>query len=289
MRTFHYALRPGGYLFLGPSEGVTRNTNLFAALDKKHRILQRRDAEQRPCRALRCRPAHPAARRAGSAGAAAGPREDRIDRSRAPRHGETFARLRGHRPATRDPALLRRRGRPLSRALARHGQPEPVQHSAQIAADRRCGPPCSGARDGSSRSSHEELAVKIDGKSRPVRLIVEPMPEAEPKPAIASSPSRTPRPLDGTRRSGRRRRRTLTRHPGAGAGAAHRQDAAPGRDRRTRDVQRGDEVRQRGVSVGQRGAAVLERGARNLEGGDAVGQRGAADDQRRDDQPRTSF
>ena len=43
IQTFHYALKPGGYLFLGPSEGVTRDAELFALLDKKHRILQRRD------------------------------------------------------------------------------------------------------------------------------------------------------------------------------------------------------------------------------------------------------
>jgi two-component system, chemotaxis family, CheB/CheR fusion protein len=44
MRIFHYALLPGGYLFLGTAESVTRNSRLFTALDKKHRILQRRDS-----------------------------------------------------------------------------------------------------------------------------------------------------------------------------------------------------------------------------------------------------
>ena len=44
MRTFHYALLPGGTLFLGTSESVTRSSRLFTALDKKYRILQRRDA-----------------------------------------------------------------------------------------------------------------------------------------------------------------------------------------------------------------------------------------------------
>ena len=43
MQTAHYALKPGGYLFLGPAESVTREANLFTVLDKKHRILQRRD------------------------------------------------------------------------------------------------------------------------------------------------------------------------------------------------------------------------------------------------------
>ena len=48
MRTFHYALRPGGTLFLGTAESVTLSSRLFAALDKKHRILQRRDAGLQP-------------------------------------------------------------------------------------------------------------------------------------------------------------------------------------------------------------------------------------------------
>src|SRR3546814_14211678 len=43
VRTFHYALRPGGHLFLGPSEMVTRHTGYFVTLDKKRRIFGRRD------------------------------------------------------------------------------------------------------------------------------------------------------------------------------------------------------------------------------------------------------
>ena len=40
---FHFSLRPGGYLFLGTSENVGQNAELFAAIDKKNRIFQRRD------------------------------------------------------------------------------------------------------------------------------------------------------------------------------------------------------------------------------------------------------
>jgi two-component system CheB/CheR fusion protein len=43
MQTFHYALRPGGYLFIGPSESISRESRLFGAVDKKHRVLQRHD------------------------------------------------------------------------------------------------------------------------------------------------------------------------------------------------------------------------------------------------------
>ena len=41
--TFHYALRPGRYLFLGPSESVASQAHLFAPLDKRHRLYVRRD------------------------------------------------------------------------------------------------------------------------------------------------------------------------------------------------------------------------------------------------------
>jgi two-component system CheB/CheR fusion protein len=40
---FHYALRPGGFLFLGLSENVSQHTDLFTPLDKKNRIFRRLD------------------------------------------------------------------------------------------------------------------------------------------------------------------------------------------------------------------------------------------------------
>src|SRR6266513_2183316 len=40
---FHYALRPGGYLFLGTSESLTQHAELFAPLDRENRVFQRRD------------------------------------------------------------------------------------------------------------------------------------------------------------------------------------------------------------------------------------------------------
>ncbi|RAI58132.1 CheR family methyltransferase [Roseicella frigidaeris] len=44
---FHYALRPGGYLFLGTSENISGFGDLFTPLEKKHRIFLRRgDAPQ---------------------------------------------------------------------------------------------------------------------------------------------------------------------------------------------------------------------------------------------------
>ncbi len=45
---FHYSLRPGGYLFLGNSENVSRHSELFTSLDRKNRIFRRRNLVARP-------------------------------------------------------------------------------------------------------------------------------------------------------------------------------------------------------------------------------------------------
>jgi two-component system, chemotaxis family, CheB/CheR fusion protein len=43
MQTFHYALNPGRFLFLGTSESITRSAKYFAIIDEKQRIFARRD------------------------------------------------------------------------------------------------------------------------------------------------------------------------------------------------------------------------------------------------------
>ncbi len=45
---FHHALRPAGFLFLGPSESVASHPQLFRAIDKKHRIYRRKSTIVRP-------------------------------------------------------------------------------------------------------------------------------------------------------------------------------------------------------------------------------------------------
>ena len=48
--TFHYALRPGGYLFLGSSESIGQHGELFATVVKKYRIFQSRGHASAPPR-----------------------------------------------------------------------------------------------------------------------------------------------------------------------------------------------------------------------------------------------
>ena len=42
--TFHYALKPQGFLFLGASESIAGFTDLFEPVDKKHKIYSRKAA-----------------------------------------------------------------------------------------------------------------------------------------------------------------------------------------------------------------------------------------------------
>lgn len=44
----HFALNPGGYLFLGPSENANDDGKLFARLDAKHRLFRRRSTTRPP-------------------------------------------------------------------------------------------------------------------------------------------------------------------------------------------------------------------------------------------------
>ncbi|UQA58478.1 CheR family methyltransferase [Polyangium aurulentum] len=52
MAVFHYALRPNGYLFLGPSESITSHEELFLPVNAKSRISQRKPTAIRPSAVL---------------------------------------------------------------------------------------------------------------------------------------------------------------------------------------------------------------------------------------------
>lgn len=60
--TFHYALRPGGYLLLGASESVGQFGDLFETVEKKHKLFSKK-AVSTPVRFLPAPPSHPAEKR----------------------------------------------------------------------------------------------------------------------------------------------------------------------------------------------------------------------------------
>ena len=47
METIHFALEPGGYLFIGPSESVDSSGDLYAPVSREHHIFQSRQASPR--------------------------------------------------------------------------------------------------------------------------------------------------------------------------------------------------------------------------------------------------
>ncbi|HEY1426060.1 MAG TPA: CheR family methyltransferase [Caulobacteraceae bacterium] len=73
---FHYALRPGGYLFLGTSENVSQHGDLFVPLDKKQRVFRARETGASGARlplALRSARPFPTSLRTGGRGLGATP------------------------------------------------------------------------------------------------------------------------------------------------------------------------------------------------------------------------
>lgn len=77
---FHFALRPGGFIFLGPSESVDGAPELFAPVSKKHRLF-RAQAVARQARGIPSLPLEAPARKARG-GAAGGSSIDAAERRR---------------------------------------------------------------------------------------------------------------------------------------------------------------------------------------------------------------
>lgn len=174
-RTFHYALNAGGYLFLGTSESIGRNGSGFDVLDKKNRILQRNDSDNNELPFLQNSAALtalvPAPQLAGTRPVST---QDRIDKS-VRRVMEQYA------PAyfviDRQNEILR-----FSGSEARHYlEPSPgaanlhlfgILHKALRPAVRSA---LQQALETRETVVTENLAIRIDGRSRSVTLIVEPI------------------------------------------------------------------------------------------------------------------
>lgn len=174
LRTFHYALRPDAYLFLGPAEGITRNTDLFADVDKKHRIYQRRDngsPQQAPFAAkesrTRLRP--PTERTAP----ASDDRIEKIGRRIMEKYSPAYVIVDG------EDRILHFSGGELGPYL----QPSSGKASLDLFGVLRkslrpaVAAALKTARGAERRAVHDNVAAKIDGQDRIVALIVEPIPE----------------------------------------------------------------------------------------------------------------
>ena len=174
LRTFHYALRPDGILFLGPAEGTSRQSRLFDSLDKKHRIFRRGAADvtlpelSAPAGSVLRHPGHSAATTAGI---------DGVER-RAKRIADKYSPV--HLVIDRNHQIIRFSGGAVGHYLEPStGTPSfnlfdilrnalrPVVRSALEEAIARKGP-----------VTRDDVRLRIDGQSRSVTVVVEPMSDA---------------------------------------------------------------------------------------------------------------
>ena len=171
--TLHYALLPGGYLFLGLSENVARHNDLFLSLDRKNRLFRRRDLVARPHLPLR-----QSLPRGTASGPGAAPPVQRADllRQVAGAIVEHFA------PAFvivdgSDEALY------YSAGTGKYLQAAPGPATRNIVA--MAGPGLRAelrsalheAKETGRRVTRDRVAVQIDGDVQMVRLAIEPIAE----------------------------------------------------------------------------------------------------------------
>ncbi len=81
IRNFHYGLNAGGWLFLGPSEGIGHGVALFDQIDKRHRLFQRREVTAMLPGLLPREAARPGFAQSPDGTRPAGSLEDALDRS----------------------------------------------------------------------------------------------------------------------------------------------------------------------------------------------------------------
>ncbi|HXT80663.1 MAG TPA: chemotaxis protein CheB, partial [Acetobacteraceae bacterium] len=189
IRTFHYALAPSGYLFLGTSESVTRQSKLFAPVDQKHRIFQRRDVTS----ALPTNPPGPPVDAPGqAAGRAAAGAENGIEKSARrlmEKHVPAYVVVDGNQDVLRFSGqtdkylgptpgvaslnvfnLIRRGLRPAARAAL-----------AKAMATRQ-------------PVMHEGLTIEVNGIRQLVDLVAEPLPDSSADLCVVAFIDRRPDP-----------------------------------------------------------------------------------------------
>jgi two-component system CheB/CheR fusion protein len=177
---FHYALRPGGFLFLGSAENLTSHGNLFSPLDKKHRIYLRKDVPVR----LPLRP---------TLSATSGARPPRLSPTLHPGKGEDAVRHLERRVLERyAPAhvLVNRDGDVVhySARTGKYLEPPagaPTRNLLALARGSLSLPLRSAMREVQEKGRQalrENVAVQIDGGIQTVDIAIEPLPEVDGQP-----------------------------------------------------------------------------------------------------------
>jgi PAS domain S-box-containing protein len=186
---FHYALRPGGFLFLGPSEGIAGSPGLFEPLDAKNRIFHRKETATRP--RIEFPIGMPGALRAGLGTPVPSPSNGPVTHPMTPAPRDKISAA--FESALRDEytfpaAVINERGDalfvagPISRYLQMPAgavmMPNLLEsfrgrlrHELRLA--------LSNAKTHSAKVLRDNILVEVEDRTRAVRLIVRPMPAVD--------------------------------------------------------------------------------------------------------------
>jgi len=181
---FHYALAPNGYLFLGPSEHLSSNAELFRTIDKKHRIFQRREVPFRPSMPFPLTYATPGSRQHGSE-----PRRSQAVEGRNLANLIERTILRNYAPAC---VVINELGEAVyfSGRTGRYLEPAEGEPTVDIVGMAREGLRASlrtaihRATKTKSEVTHENIAVAQNGNIQKVNVTVRPMREFGDEPAL---------------------------------------------------------------------------------------------------------
>jgi two-component system, chemotaxis family, CheB/CheR fusion protein len=174
---FHYATRPGGFLFLGLSENVSRHTESFFPIDRRNRIFRRREMITRSNLPIRqFLPNGAWAGPAAGANQSLPPQRTDLLRKVANTVAEYFA------PAyvivdERDQALFfsAGTGKYLQAAAGPPSRDVVAMARPGLRADLRAG--LRGARESGQRDTRDRIAVQVNGGIQTINLVIEPIAE----------------------------------------------------------------------------------------------------------------
>jgi two-component system CheB/CheR fusion protein len=174
---FHYGLRTGGYLFLGPSESVAGPPDLFRTVDKRHRLFQRTETMALPAPLLL--PEQPPARRGSQPVLSARPpgpdqREllSKLERLLLEQYAPAWVIINAQQEAV---YFSPRTGRYLEPAAGAPSSNVVGMARKGLRLDLRTA--LHKAVKTGEVVTHEDVAVETNGDIQPINLVVRPLPE----------------------------------------------------------------------------------------------------------------
>ncbi len=175
LRTFHYALKPGGLLFLGSSEGVSGHAKLFALQDKAAHIFERREGQSTLATMPIPAQAPPALNRLpGESGRGPGDRVDRSIRAALAKYSPVYVAV------DRQGNILRYSGEEAGRYLAPSAGAASLSLQSNLRRSLRV--VVRTALQSVMKTGEavvvDNVPLLVDGQQRLVTVIVEPVQEA---------------------------------------------------------------------------------------------------------------